>query len=83
MNRKAVFLGLFTDMLGWFIFFVGMLGWFVAFSLSSSSTTFDISSQGAYLQDKSILINILETPSTNNINIADEIITYYKDIDNG
>ncbi len=73
MNKKAFFLGLFADMLGWLIFFLGIAVWFI-FTISPNALKYDISSHGAYLEDKTVLINILETPVTGNTNVGDEIL---------
>ena len=67
-------MGMFMDIMGWFLFFLGMLVWFIAFTVSSSNIVYDISDQGGYIEDKSVLINILETPATESTDIADEII---------
>ena len=74
MNKKAIFFGLFTDMTGWLIFFIGMIAWFLIFSLALSDVKHDISADGVYMDDKSMLINILQTPIEDSTNVADEII---------
>ena len=72
MNKKAVFLGLFVDMLGWFIFFVGIVTWFFLFSFLSGDIVYEIESEKGYLSDN-IIQTILET-ETENGQLSDEII---------
>jgi hypothetical protein len=73
-NNKKAFLSLTADMLGWIIFFIGMIVWFLIFTVTQSTIKYDITSQGAYVEDKAILINILQSPVAENTNVADEII---------
>lgn len=73
-DKKAFFLGLFSDMLGWFIFFLGMVIWFVVFGLSTSDIVYEINTDSFYLEDKTVLTNILQTPLTEDSNVADGII---------
>ncbi|MBR9699293.1 hypothetical protein GOV09_02465 [Candidatus Woesearchaeota archaeon] len=73
MNKKG-FLGIFTDMLGWFFFFLGMVAWFVAYSFLIGDITYEISIQKGYLDDKGILISILQTPVTESTTVADEVL---------
>jgi hypothetical protein len=74
MNRKAFFMGLFSDLLGWLILFLGVFVLLMIVSMSESGIKYDISAQGGYIADKSVLINILQTPVSESTNIADEIL---------
>ena len=74
MNRRSVFLGQLSDMWGWFIFFVGMIMWFIIFTVASENLEYNLGDQQAYLEDKTELINMLQTPSSDDLNLADEIV---------
>jgi len=76
MPKKGFFMGLFTDIIGWFILFLGVVLWAIVFFISNTTVSYQIKEQSAYLNNEGILLNYLTSP-TEEGNIADLIIQVY------
>jgi len=76
MLKKGFFMGLFTDIIAWFILFLGVTLWAVVFFISSSAISYQIKEQSTYLNNEGILLNYLISP-TQEGNIADLIVLVY------
>jgi hypothetical protein len=73
-RKKAFFLGFYVDLWGWLLFFVGMFVWFWIISFSDVNASSELGVIDNDLNDKSILVNIMQTQVTENTNLLDEII---------
>ena len=69
-------MGLFTDVIAWFILFLGVMLWAVIFFVSNTSVTYQIKEQSTYLNNEGILLDYLASPVEEG-NIADLIIIAY------
>lgn len=76
MFKKGFFMGMFTDIIGWFILFLGIAVWSVAFFISNTTVSYQIKEQSTYLNNEGILLNYLITPVGEG-NLADLIIMVY------
>lgn len=77
MNKKAVFMGLMTDIWGWFILFLGIIFWIMVFMLLGHDVTYEIKGETAYLTDNGQFLTFLRTP-VDDLIIADLIVGAYE-----
>lgn len=76
MTKKGFFMGLFTDVIAWFILFLGITMWAVIFFSSNTRVSYQIKEQSTYLNNEGILLNYLMTPVGEG-NLADLIVKVY------
>ncbi len=69
-------MGLFTDIMGWFILFLVVTLWAVAFVVSDAIISYQIKEQSVYLNNEGILLNYLTSPVEEG-NIADLMVMAY------
>lgn len=65
------------DIWGWLIFVLGILVWMVLFTLTKVDVSYEIQEKTAYLSNDQILLTLLQTPASDNENIADLITKVY------